>query len=79
MVKKWQKQIAKINSSGRIDIGKIVDDLLTGNISGYDIKPLQGKISVFRLKTSKYRILFSKWDTIQIVKIDKRWDVYKGL
>jgi hypothetical protein len=33
MVKKWQKQIAKINSSGRIDIGKIVDDLLTGNVS----------------------------------------------
>ena len=41
MVKKWKKQIEKINSSGKIDIGKIVEDLIGSKISAYDITPLE--------------------------------------
>ncbi|MDD5377087.1 MAG: hypothetical protein PHH16_03140 [Candidatus Gracilibacteria bacterium] len=79
MVKKWKKQIEKINSSGKIDIGKIVEDLIDGKTSTYDISPLEGKKNIFRLKTSKYRIVFEKGAEIKILKIDKRGDVYKGL
>ncbi len=41
MVKKWKKQIEKINSSGKIDIGKIVEDLISGKTSTYDISSLE--------------------------------------
>lgn len=41
MVKKWKKQIDKINSSGKMDIEKIVDDIIDGHFFDYDIKPLE--------------------------------------
>ena len=43
-----------------------------------DIKPLVGRKGEYRLRVGKYRIIFFiSNDTVYIVKIDTRGDVYK--
>jgi mRNA interferase RelE/StbE len=43
-----------------------------------DIRPLAGRKGEFRLRVGKYRIIFFiSEDTIYVVKIDTRGDVYK--
>jgi mRNA interferase RelE/StbE len=43
-----------------------------------DIRPLAGRKGEYRLRVGKYRIVFFiSEDTISVVKIDTRGDVYK--
>ena len=43
-----------------------------------DIRPLAGRTGEYRLRVGKYRIIFFiSEDTISVVKIDTRGDVYK--
>lgn len=58
----------------------IVQDIISLNLSGYDIVALQWYPWFFRIRKGKIRVIFTKQDnkgTIQ--KIDFRGDVYKGL
>ena len=45
-----------------------------------DIKPLQGSLTLYRLRVGKWRIVFSypDDDTVLIERIAPRGDVYKG-
>jgi len=48
------------------------------NIPNGDIKKLKGKKAEFyRLRVSKYRILFKMDDKIEILKLDSRGGIYK--
>jgi len=43
-----------------------------------DTKPVQGEKNIYRLRVGKYRVLFAVvGDTVLIVKIGPRGDVYK--
>ena len=62
------------NYKGLIDLAlsRLAEGLVT------DIKPVRGEKDVYRLRVGKYRVLFTiVGDTILVVKIGPRGDVYK--
>lgn len=76
--KKFVKKFAKHNRSTQKQIHQAI-----GNIPEGDIKLIVGKNSpkLYRLRVSKYRIIFSYADseTVSILMVDGRGDVYKKL
>ena len=77
VVKFLQKQDKKI-------VKKIVEifDILKVNLdfSKFDIKELKGFENIYRLRVSKYRIIFEVRDNellIEVIKAGSRGDIYK--
>ncbi|MDD2870755.1 MAG: type II toxin-antitoxin system RelE/ParE family toxin [Candidatus Gracilibacteria bacterium] len=78
MVKKWQKQLEKFSHIGGLT--DIIKDLVLNNLSEYDVIKLSGYRDLYRIRKGKIRIIFRKNSTeVEIVKIDCRGDVYKGI
>ena len=78
MVKNWQKQLNKYSKVFWLE--KIVEDILLNNLSSYDVIRLSWYSDLFRLRKWKIRVIFrANSSIIEIIKIDNRWDVYKGL
>jgi len=73
--KTFTKKFAKYDRKLQQKIFAAIEQLPSGDVkrlSGNDIPP------IYRLRVSKYRILFHMdGDTIQILKVDSRGDVYK--
>jgi mRNA interferase RelE/StbE len=73
--KTFAKKFAKYDRKLQQKIFAAIEQLPLGDVkrlSGNDIPP------IYRLRVSKYRILFHMdADTIQILKVDSRGDVYK--
>ena len=70
------KVINTLDSSTKQRLRTAIEKLPDG-----DIKLLQGRVSVYRLRVGGWRVLFSYSDNniIQIEKIAPRGDVYKGV
>jgi len=78
MSKKREKFYKK--SPYRVELKKIIKDIVTWNITTYDVKKLYGFPNYFRLRRGKVRIVFEKqWNTAIIRKIDTRGQIYKNL
>lgn len=80
MVKKWKKLTDKFTKSGgRSNLATDVENIEKWiNLELYDIKPLLWFKDQFRVRLWDYRLIFEKTDNWnKILKIDKRWDVYK--
>ena len=77
VVKFLQKQDKKIVKK----ILDIFDDIKKDlNFSKYDIKPLKGIQNHYRLRISKFRVIFSVENDkllIKVIKASSRGDVYK--
>ena len=83
---RYRKQVVKfLKNQDRSLVEKIIDtfDLLKKNpydLRHFDIKKMQGLENLYRLRVSKYRILFSIHDetvTIEVIRAGSRGDVYK--
>ena len=78
MVKTWQKQLEKF--SHILWLKEIIKDILSDNISDYDVKKLSWYRDLYRLRKWKIRIIFRKnIYKIELISIDTRGDVYKWL
>ena len=78
MVKTRQKQLEKF--SHILWLKEIIKDILSDNISDYDVKKLSWYRDLYRLRKWKIRIIFRKnIYKIELISIDTRWDVYKWL
>ena len=72
--KTFEKKFSKYDRKFQEKIFNAIQNLPDGDIKklgGNDIPP------IFRLRVSKYRILFHMEDEIKILKIDSRGDIYK--
>ena len=46
--------------------------------SGLDLKPIEGKKDIYRIRVGKYRILLSKFDNVALIsRIAARGNAYK--
>ena len=64
----------------RTILQKAILDILSNKIAEYDVKPLKGYKSFYRLRKGQIRIIFVKKDTgIFIYNIGYRKDSYKNL
>ena len=71
--KKAEKYLASLVSRIAFNILHRIELIPEG-----DIKPLAGRKGEYRLRVGKYRIIFFiSNDTVYVVKIDTRGDVYK--
>jgi len=83
---RYRKQVVKfLRKQDQGVVKKVIDTferlkLDPHDFQDFDIKPLQGYSGIYRLRVSKFRILFSIEDTIKIIDVTKaksRGDVYK--
>mgnify|MGYP005622120621 FL=1 len=75
--KKFRKKFSKLNRKLQQKVFSAISNIPTG-----DIKKLTGKRTsvIYRLRVSKYRILFNLDDElVKILIIDSRGDVYKNI
>ena len=62
------------------EIKNIIKDIINNDLDNYDIKKLSWYKNVFRIRKGKIRIVFKKENKKNILlRIETRWDVYKGL
>ena len=82
----YHKQVVKfLQKQDKNVVKKIIDcfDSLKSNPKDFincDIKPLKGFIDKYRLRVSKFRIIFSIEDDkliIEVIKANSRGDIYK--
>lgn len=58
----------------------ILKDIYENNLGNYDIKPMQWYKDTYRIRKWTIRFIFKKTESWnRIIKIDKRWDVYKWI
>lgn len=73
--KTFEKKFAKYDKKLQVKIFTAIEQLPQGDVkklTGNDIPP------IFRMRVSKYRILFHMNETeIQVLKVDSRGDIYK--
>jgi len=77
VIKFLQKQDREITKKILNTFENLKEDL---DFSKYDIKPLKGYETTYRLRVSKYRIIFSIEDDkllIFVIKAASRGDIYK--
>lgn len=78
MTRDWSKYIEK--SPYRNELAKIADDITNNRLSWYDVKRVQWKSAMYRLRKWKFRFLFIKEDWINIIlAVKPRWDIYNEL
>jgi predicted HAD superfamily phosphohydrolase YqeG len=57
---------------------QIVNDILAGNLSNYDVSAVKWIENTYRLRTWKIRMLFMCKDWVyKMIWVDTRWNIYK--
>jgi mRNA-degrading endonuclease RelE of RelBE toxin-antitoxin system len=76
-----EKLLAELNAKERKNIKEILTQLAAGFLKSLDIKKLQGRKSVFRVRKGQLRIIFTmNKSIIKILTIERRTDhTYKNL
>jgi len=83
---RYRKQVVKFLQQQDRNLAKKIVDIFDHlkydpfDFRHYDIKKMQGMEQLYRLRVSKYRILFSidnETVTIEVVRAKSRGDVYK--
>jgi mRNA-degrading endonuclease RelE of RelBE toxin-antitoxin system len=68
-----KKFLAKLDAEKRSKIILVLGKIVSGELSGLDIKKLKGGDNYFRVRKGNIRIFFIRTDkNIEVIKIDKR-------
>ena len=78
---KLKKALRKQSLKNRLILRSIFEDILRGQLEGYDIVRLTGIKNIFRLRKGNFRIIFQKnKNGLEIIRITTRDDkTYKKL
>ena len=72
---KLKRLLKRLNSAERKIIGKILQQIESGDLTDLDVKRLKGRKDVFRVRKGKLRIIFYKTeDEFYLVSIERRTD-----
>lgn len=76
MVDRIQKVLNKLSDKEKSVLLSIMKDILSGNVSNYDIKKLKGHEGIYRLRKGKLRIIYSleRGEQASILAIERRSD-----
>lgn len=78
MPKGREKYLSKLTNKEKLQ--QAVQDILDDNISSYDVEKLSWYENSYRLRVWWFRIVFLKTkNSIEILEIKSRWDVYKRI
>lgn len=73
-----EKFLRKIDSKSALKLGKILEDVRALNIKGYDLKKMEPKGVLYRLRSGKIRVVFQKENGIGVpIYIEFRGKVFK--
>jgi len=73
---KIQKALARLSQTEKDNIKRILSDLNSGQMTGYDLKKLKGRDDIYRIRKGKLRIIYrvSKDKQIYLLSIERRTD-----
>ena len=72
---KVEKFLRKLPKKQRKLLQQIIQKILSGDLSGLDVKKLTGYPDFFRVRKGEIRILFKKMPNgFRVIKIEKRGD-----
>ena len=78
MTKSWEKYIEK--SQMWEQLKEVIGDIQNNNLDWYLVIPLTGYKNHYRIRKWKVRIVFKKLSSgNEIVAVDTRWQIYKGI
>ena len=78
MPKGFLKYILKLDPKRRRLFEELVGKIETLDLEGCDVKPIEGRKNLYRLRSGKWRFIFEKKDGYgEIWDIDTRGDIYK--
>ncbi len=63
------KFLRKLDAEQRSEVEKIIARIVAGDFSGLDIKKLKGKYDEFRVRKGDIRIIFTKDDTAETLRL----------
>lgn len=70
---KTQKFLLRLNRKEQKETINLLNLILTGNITGLDVKKLSGFKDVYRVRSGKIRIIFRRLDSdVSILEISRR-------
>ncbi|MBP6944989.1 type II toxin-antitoxin system RelE/ParE family toxin [Patescibacteria group bacterium] len=58
MTNRIQKVIAKLSSKEQERVEKIIEQVLSGDLANLDIKKLQNKVDIYRVRKGDVRIIY---------------------
>ena len=67
---KIEKFIRKLSSDRQIEVAILIKQIVSGNWFGLNVKKLQGKEDLFRVRRGNIRVIFSK-DNDGVIMIKK--------
>lgn len=78
MAEKRQKYILSLEKEQRIRLLEATKKIIHNTINDLDIKQLSWEKDLFRCRIWKYRIIYKKTKTENIIiKVWSRWDIYQ--
>ena len=73
MTTKIQKFLVKLSRHEKDFVADLIEKVVFGKTTGFNIKKLEGHSSTYRLKKGDFRIIYSKNDSgIEIVSVTRR-------
>lgn len=70
---KIEKLLQKLDHKTRTQLEQVLAQLISGQLSGLDIKKIKGSADIYRIRVGTYRIIFSQTDgKIRLIDIAKR-------
>ena len=70
---KTQKFLLRLNRKEQKETINLLNLILTGNITGLDVKKLSGFKDVYRVRSGKIRIIFRRLDSdVSVLEISRR-------
>ncbi len=61
---KLDKFLLKLDRKNRLVIGQVVEKIVSGDVSNFDIKKLKGDKDLYRIRVGKIRIIFNRIDNV---------------
>lgn len=76
MTDRIDKALGRLTDSERGKIKTLLRRIVSGDISGMDIKKLKGRMDIFRVRQGKMRIIFRKDESgdMFILAVERRGD-----
>ncbi len=71
-----EKLLKKLSGKQREQLTSLIEIILTGELSGMDLKKLKGRADAYRVRKGDFRIIFTMKSSVEIriVAVERRMD-----
>ncbi len=74
MVTRIQKVLKRMSRRDFLDVQETIEQVLSWDLEGLDVKKLQGKTEEYRVRRGSYRIIFTRRSDgeVKILEVERR-------